>query len=492
MDWGVSECIMAEAIGKVETLQGEVTVTRADGTQDRLSVGDPVFQGDEIATGNGSIGVTLADQTTFSMAADGRITLDEMIYDPSTQEGSIAFRVTEGLFTFVSGMVAKTDPNAMAINTPVATIGIRGTQLGLEVKEGGATNVSLMEEADGTIGEVVVENEAGVAVLNQAFQTVTVMQRDGSMSEVTVAEMTDVVRQFGASLAALPTAGLNANDYADVIKVLDEEIEELEQAPAEELEEFETNAGKEAEEEEEPDVTETVVITVSDNAEVVDPANIEVVTIEPKAATIAETTESTTTTVKTKQRRDEPVAVTEPEPEPVATSEPEPVPEPEPEPEPEPVATSEPEPVPEPQPEPTPEPEPEPEPEPAPEPTPEPEPVPEPEPEEEDYDKGHGNEEDGFDDDNPGKSKGKQGKDGKGEGGEGEGGEGEGGEGSLALFDDGEADDVLEEILPPTEGGEGKDKDAPRGHDHGGKENHSYTTTPDPDSPDVIDVKVDE
>ena len=99
---------MAEAIGKVETLEGEVTVTRADGTQDRLAVGDPVFQGDEIATGNGSLGVTLADQTTFSMAAHGQITLDEMIYDPSTQEGTIAFSVTEGLLTFVSGMVAKT------------------------------------------------------------------------------------------------------------------------------------------------------------------------------------------------------------------------------------------------------------------------------------------------------------------------------------------------------------------------------------------------
>ena len=487
---------MAEAIGKVETLEGEVTVTRADGTQDRLAVGDPVFQGDEIATGNGSLGVTLADQTTFSMAANGQITLDEMIYDPSTQEGTIAFSVTEGLFTFVSGMVAKTDPNAMAINTPVATIGIRGTQLGLEVKEDGVTNVSLMEEADGYIGEVVVDNGAGVAVMNQAFQTVTVMQRDGSMSEVTVSEMTDVVRQFGPSLASLPTEGLNANDYADVVKVLDEEIQELEQAPAEELEEFETNAGKEAEEEEDPEPTEAVVITVSENADVVDPANIEVVSIEPEAATIAETTASTTVAAKTEVRRDEPVAVTEPEP--VVTSEPEPEPEPEPTPEPEPVPVPEPEPEPEPEPIPEPEPVPVPEPEPEPEPETTPEPEPEPEPQEEDHDKGHGNEEDGFDDDNPGKSKGKHGKHGKGEGGEGEGGEGEGGEGALGLLVDDEADDVLDEILPPAEGGEGgeggvkgKGKDDHHGHDHGGKEDHSYTTTSDPDSPEVIDVKLD-
>ena len=106
---------MAEAIGKVETLEGEVTVTRADGSQEQLAVGDPVFQGDEIATGNGSLGVTLADQTAFSMAANGRITLDEMIYDPSAQEGTIALSVSQGLFTFVSGMVAKTDPEALDV-----------------------------------------------------------------------------------------------------------------------------------------------------------------------------------------------------------------------------------------------------------------------------------------------------------------------------------------------------------------------------------------
>ena len=64
---------MPEAIGKVETLEGEVTVTRADGSQERLGVGDPVFQGDEIVTGNGSLGVTLADQTAFSMTATSEV-----------------------------------------------------------------------------------------------------------------------------------------------------------------------------------------------------------------------------------------------------------------------------------------------------------------------------------------------------------------------------------------------------------------------------------
>ena len=41
--------------------------------------------------------------------------------------------VVEGVFTFVSGQVAKTDPDAMTLDTPVKTIGIRGTQVGIDL-----------------------------------------------------------------------------------------------------------------------------------------------------------------------------------------------------------------------------------------------------------------------------------------------------------------------------------------------------------------------
>jgi len=84
------------------------------------------------------------------------------------------------------------------------------------------------------------------------------------------------------------------------------------------------------------------------------------------------------------------------------------------------------------------------------------------------------------------------------EGGGGEGGEGEGGEGALGLLDDEEMEDVLDEILPPGEGGakgrgaKGTDEDDSPAPDPGGEPDPSYTTTPDPESPNVIDAKLDE
>ena len=140
-----------EPIGNVESLQGEVYAIRVDGTRVRLELGDQVFQGDILESGpQGNVGILLADETTFAMGPEGRMVLDEMIYDPATQQGSVSMSVLQGVFTFVSGQVAKTDPDAMTLDTPVATIGIRGTQVGLDIRDGENLNVHLMEERFGS------------------------------------------------------------------------------------------------------------------------------------------------------------------------------------------------------------------------------------------------------------------------------------------------------------------------------------------------------
>jgi len=80
-----------EPIGNVENISGEVWAIRPDGSRVELQVGDPVYQGDILESGpDGALGVLLADETTFSMGESGKMVLDEMIYDPATQEGSVS------------------------------------------------------------------------------------------------------------------------------------------------------------------------------------------------------------------------------------------------------------------------------------------------------------------------------------------------------------------------------------------------------------------
>ncbi|WP_417841650.1 cadherin-like domain-containing protein [Terasakiella sp.] len=150
---------LGEPIGLVEEISGSVSVVRADGSSAILNTGDPVFQGDRLETStDGGVGITLADTSTFSLGENSEMVLDELVYDPGNQEGSSVLSLIEGTASYVSGQIAKINPDAVAINTPVATIGIRGTKVFLEYAEGKFRAINLIEttlEGD-TPGEIVI------------------------------------------------------------------------------------------------------------------------------------------------------------------------------------------------------------------------------------------------------------------------------------------------------------------------------------------------
>lgn len=176
----------AQAIGTVTRLTGTVFVQRADGTRVELSSGDQVFQGDIVETGgDGAIGITFADGTEMSLGAEGRLVLDEMIYDPDSGTGQSSFSLVSGAFSFVSGQIAKAGPDAMQVKTPVATIGIRGTKGVIKV---GAFDTDGDGEADSQIevalldsGEIVIRSFNGVTqTLNQINTGFRIVQFSGS------------------------------------------------------------------------------------------------------------------------------------------------------------------------------------------------------------------------------------------------------------------------------------------------------------------------
>jgi len=240
-----------EPIGSVENVAGTVFAVRTDGTRVELHQGDSVFQGDVLESGpDGAVGILLADETTFSMGESGRMVLDEMIYDPGTQEGSVSLSVLQGVFTFVSGQVAKTDPDAMTLDTPVATIGIRGTQVGIDIPKNGDMNVVLMEEADGFVGEVVVKNDGGAQVLNGANQLTVVRGYGIEPLALQLIDQGAMVNQFAIALEHLPLIHGNQNDFglqSGSGEFLDEEIQQIPagEQDAAALNNFDTAAGQE-------------------------------------------------------------------------------------------------------------------------------------------------------------------------------------------------------------------------------------------------------
>ena len=148
-----------QAIGKVESSSGSASAVRSDGTTVTLKAGDPVFQGDVVLTGPGSkLGISFVDGTIFSLTANARMVLNSLIYNPEGSDNSMLFSLVEGSFVFAAGQIAPTGD--MKIQTPVATMGIRGTAPTVNINsETGEVNFSIIADPeDGHIGTYTLYN----------------------------------------------------------------------------------------------------------------------------------------------------------------------------------------------------------------------------------------------------------------------------------------------------------------------------------------------
>jgi len=205
-------------IGTVSEAHGAVTVLHPDGTPAMLQTGDPIFQGDVLETGSdGSVSVIFVDDTVFSLDVDGRMVMDEMVYDPGTQTGVMNAMVVQGVFSFVSGKVAKTSPDGMVVNTPTATIGIRGsTVVGNAAAEGAENKVALVRDVDGNVGEITISNGFGTLVLNQAGASTTIFSANAAPTPPVVLSQQEIQQSYGTSLTRLvKTVAKQAEQHAE-------------------------------------------------------------------------------------------------------------------------------------------------------------------------------------------------------------------------------------------------------------------------------------
>jgi hypothetical protein len=141
-------------IGKVLTMQGSVQIEHSaailvqanlpTGSQP-TKVGDLVYRGDIIQTGpDGKLGVGFADGSSFSVTNNARMEVNEFVYDPHGHSNSSLMSLTKGTFTFIAGEVAHT--GNMKVDTPVGTMGIRGTAPRVEIRSDGSVKFSTLVE----------------------------------------------------------------------------------------------------------------------------------------------------------------------------------------------------------------------------------------------------------------------------------------------------------------------------------------------------------
>lgn len=142
-------------IGKVMTAEGNARIEHAAsvvvqanapaGGFDQAKAGDLVYRGDLISTGtDGKLSITFADGSAFNVSANARMEINEFVYDPKGHANSSLMSLSKGTFTFIAGNVAHTGD--MKVDTPLGTMGIRGTAPRVEILEDGTVKFSTLVE----------------------------------------------------------------------------------------------------------------------------------------------------------------------------------------------------------------------------------------------------------------------------------------------------------------------------------------------------------
>lgn len=114
--------------GFVKSVRGNVQLLSAAGTSRNAAAGDALSSVDRIVTGpDSSAAVVLRDDTTLIVGPSSRMDLKEFHFDATTRDGGLLVSLLRGSMRMITGLIGKTNPDAVRVETQTATIGIRGT-----------------------------------------------------------------------------------------------------------------------------------------------------------------------------------------------------------------------------------------------------------------------------------------------------------------------------------------------------------------------------
>ena len=176
----------AEPIGGIIEQSGKAgSIVRLSGEELTANLQTDIISFDEVETENGRLKIQFVDETQVSLTEHTLIEITEYVYDPNPSKSKMAMNFVSGTARFATGGLGLVPKENIQIQTPTATIGIRGTDFTTTVDELGRSLVILLPDADcddavrleegcRPSGSITVTNDGGTVVLEEAFQAVMV------------------------------------------------------------------------------------------------------------------------------------------------------------------------------------------------------------------------------------------------------------------------------------------------------------------------------
>jgi hypothetical protein len=122
--------VAEDSSGMVVASRGEV-IALSDGGSRELKQGDFIYVNDEIMTTNRSfIVLQFEDGAKVTVRPDSTLIIEQYLYNGTDGDEAVLNLVAGGL-RVITGAMAKTNPENYKVRTPVALMGVRGTEFSI-------------------------------------------------------------------------------------------------------------------------------------------------------------------------------------------------------------------------------------------------------------------------------------------------------------------------------------------------------------------------
>lgn len=183
--------IAQESIGKVILSQGHPLVER-NNQHLLIERNDKLYPMDTLITPVGSrLLIKLKDNSTISLAENTEFELSK--YKFTKKESDVSFKMLKGAFRALTGSIGKQDNPKFEILTPVATIGVRGTEFWGGFIFSDALDVTMLEGKG-----VYITNEYGTVEITRPGDG-TMVSKGKAPSEVSMWSMEKMKKAAAAT-----------------------------------------------------------------------------------------------------------------------------------------------------------------------------------------------------------------------------------------------------------------------------------------------------
>jgi hypothetical protein len=169
-------------IGRISEQSGPAEIQR-NKQSSPSAINSDIETMDTVVTAKAKLGIIFEDNTKVNITEQSKLVIDDFVYDAKKTTGKLALKVALGTVRYASGQIAKHDPQNVGIQTPTATVAVRGTDFSMTVDELGKSTIILLPSCDITgcvTGAIEVSTDAGFVLMNQAFQTTVVSDKNSA------------------------------------------------------------------------------------------------------------------------------------------------------------------------------------------------------------------------------------------------------------------------------------------------------------------------